>query len=106
MAGGRIQRLIVNSMARLLSGGGDDADAEGDADGDDEHSSFGVHITYDDLYRSFAFLTAIYLAGQVASRLLKMPGLVGEIIVGILLGPPLANFVPNAEAWVMLGELG
>ena len=104
MAGGRIQRLIVNGMARLLSGGGDeDADAEGDAD---EHSSFGVHITYDDLYRSFAFLTAIYLAGQVASRLLKMPGLVGEIIVGILLGPPLANFVPNAEAWVMLGELG
>jgi hypothetical protein len=100
MAGGRIQRLIVNGMARLLSGG------EGDEGEGDDHSSFGVHITYDDLYRSFVFLTAIYLAGQVASRLLKMPGLVGEIIAGILLGPPLANFVPNAEAWVMLGELG
>lgn len=48
----------------------------------------------------------IYLAGQFASRLLKMPSLVGEIVAGILLGPPLADFVPNPEAWVLLGEIG
>ena len=31
---------------------------------------------------------------------------VGEICAGILLGPPLADFVPLAEAWVLLGEIG
>lgn len=35
-----------------------------------------------------------------------MPDLVGEIIAGILLGPPLADYVPNPEAWVLLGEIG
>ena len=29
-----------------------------------------------------------------------------KILAGILLGPPLAAFVPNAEAWVLLGETG
>jgi hypothetical protein len=72
----------------------------------DEHSEFGVHITYEDLYDTFLFLVAIYVAGQIASRILKMPCLVGEIVVGILLGPPLADFVPNPEAWVLLGEVG
>lgn len=32
--------------------------------------------------------------------------LVGEIFAGILLGPPLAGYVPNPEAFVMLGEIG
>ena len=35
-----------------------------------------------------------------------MPNLVGEIVAGIILGPPLLDFVPNATAWVMLGEIG
>ena len=52
------------------------------------------------------FLTAVYVGGQIASRLLYMPSLVGEIFVGILLGPPLADFVPNPTAWVLFGEIG
>lgn len=74
--------------------------------GDDGHSEFGVHITYEDLYDSVLFLVCIYVAGKFASRILTMPCLVGEIIAGILLGPPLADFVPEATAWVMLGEIG
>mmetsp|Transcript_113488 Transcript_113488/g.169781 ORF Transcript_113488/g.169781 Transcript_113488/m.169781 type:complete len:796 (+) Transcript_113488:101-2488(+) len=69
-------------------------------------SEFGVHITYNDLYNSVVFLTAIYVSGQVASRFLRMPNLVGEIVCGIVLGPPLLDFVPNPEAWVLIGELG
>lgn len=68
--------------------------------------SFGVHITYEQLYAAIIFLVCIYIGGQIASRLLRMPNLVGEIIVGILLGPPLANYVPFAEAWVLFGEIG
>ena len=35
-----------------------------------------------------------------------MPALVGEIITGFLLGPPLADFVPYPEAMVLVGEIG
>lgn len=70
------------------------------------HGDFGVHITYDDLYHSIVFLTVIYCAGVISARVLKMPNLVGEIVAGIVLGPPLLDFVPNPEAWVLLGEVG
>lgn len=93
-------RLEQALFSRWLSGG-DDAGAE-----DDGHSEFGVHVTYDDIYNSILFLTCIYVSGQIASRLLRMPNLVGEIVAGILLGPPLADFVPLPEAWVLLGEIG
>jgi hypothetical protein len=72
----------------------------------DDHSSFGVHVEYEDIYYSILFLTCIYISGQISQRLLRMPTLVGEIVVGILLGPPLANFVPLPEAWVLIGEIG
>jgi Kef-type K+ transport system membrane component KefB len=43
---------------------------------------------------------------MIVSRFLSMPALVGEIFMGILLGPNLLDFVPNQEAFVMLGEIG
>jgi len=75
-----------------------------EAEGGEEH--FGVHIAYTDLYASIVFFAAIYAAGVVSSKLLRMPALVGEIFCGILLGPNLLQFVPNVEAFVMLGEIG
>jgi Kef-type K+ transport system membrane component KefB len=81
-------------VGRLLSGG------------EEGEEGFGVHIEYEDLYDTFIFFVVIYLSGQLASRVLQMPGLVGEIVAGILLGPPLADFVPNPEAFVLLGEIG
>lgn len=71
-----------------------------------EEGGSGVHITFQDLYSSIVFLAAIYVAGQIAQRVLKMPNLVGEIICGILLGPEVANFIPEVTAWVILGEIG
>jgi len=69
-------------------------------------SEFGFHIEFKDLYATIVYLACIYVLGQFASRVLQMPSLVGEIFCGILLGPPLINFVPNAEALVLIGELG
>eukprot|EP00804_Cyclotella_cryptica_P028486 CCRYP_014781-RA/>CCRYP_014781-RA protein AED:0.02 eAED:0.02 QI:317/1/1/1/1/1/3/2257/834 len=92
---------------------GEQLDAHGDAiHGDeafhevDEHGSGGVHIAYEDLYASMVFFAMIYVGGQLASRLLRMPSLVGEIFVGILLGPNLADYVPYPISFVMLGEIG
>ena len=77
----------------------------GGEDGE-HHSEFGVHITFDDLYASIIFFTFIYVMGAFAQRVLKMPSLVGEIFAGIILGPPVADWVPNPVAFVMLGEIG
>jgi len=63
-------------------------------------------VTYDDIYYSILFFASIYACGQIASRLLKMPSLVGEIAAGIILGPPLADIVPIPQAFVLLGEIG
>ena len=52
---------------------------------------FGVHISYGDLYHTLVFLTLIFLGGKAATLICKMPSLVGEIMIGIVLGPPLAN---------------
>lgn len=90
---------LLLTFGRLLGGNGDDVDDGG-------HHEFGVHIKYEDLYSAVAFLTAIYVSGQVFSKYLLMPDLVGEIICGIVLGPELLDFVPNPEAWVLFGELG
>jgi len=87
----KLETLYWDSYHRVLSGGG---------------GEFGVHIEYTDLYKTVVFLVAIYVSGQVASRFLKMPDLVGEIVCGIVMGPELLNFVHNPEAWVMFGELG
>jgi Kef-type K+ transport system membrane component KefB len=43
--------------------------------------------------------------GRLAA-LVGMPTLVGEIISGFLLGPPVANFVPYPEAMVLIGQIG
>jgi membrane-bound ClpP family serine protease len=75
------------------------------ADGEGE-DHVGTHIEYNDLYASIIFLAAIYAAGVCFSKVLKMPALVGEICCGILLGPNFLQFVPNVEAFLMLGEIG
>lgn len=84
---------------RFLSGGET-------TEGDDSHSAFGVHIEFEDLYHSILFFSLIYVSGKFATIVLRMPSLVGEIIAGVILGPMLLDFVPNALAFVMLGEIG
>jgi len=92
-----LQDILMDNFYRLLSG---DSTEEGDS------HEFGFHIEFLDLYMTIVYFTCIYVLGQFASRVLKMPSLVGEIFCGILLGPPLANIVPNPESLVLIGEIG
>lgn len=91
--------LLLKWSARLLASVADDGHSDG-------HSEFGFHIEFIDLYRTILYFACIYVAGQLASRALRMPSLVGEIFCGILMGPPLADYVPNASALVLIGEVG
>ena len=59
-----VQALVWDTSQRLLGGGG----------GDDHGGGSGsVHISYEDLYASIMFLACIYVGGQIAARLLRMP---------------------------------
>ena len=64
-----------------------------------------VHVTYEQIYQIMVFLITATALGIITSKL-GMPALVGEIITGFLLGPPLANFVPYPKALVLVGEIG
>merc|ERR1719203_1681652 len=51
------------------------------------------------------FMALLWFVGKAFSRI-GLPSLVGEIIVGIIMGPNLLNFVPYSDALVVIGEIG
>jgi len=67
-----LQDILMDNFYRLLSG---DSTEEGDS------HEFGFHIEFLDLYMTIVYFTCIYVLGQFASRVLKMPSLVGEMYV-------------------------
>ncbi|MGK3760901.1 MAG: hypothetical protein ACI8RD_013219 [Bacillariaceae sp.] len=67
-----LRDFVIEHFYRLLSGD------EGDTD---SHGQFGFHIPFEDLYMTIVYLACIYIAGQLASRVLMMPSLVGEMYV-------------------------
>jgi len=78
------------------------ATAHGEAHGagvTELHHDFNLVVL---LILSFA---SIWCAGKAASKL-GLPTLVGEILVGVVLGPPVANLMPVPEALMLFGELG
>ena len=56
-------------------------------------------------YALAGFLAATYLVGEAARRC-GAPALVGEIIVGLVLGPYGLDVVPQTRACTIAGELG
>lgn len=64
-----------------------------------------IEVSYEDTYDTLIFLGVSFIFGEIAYHC-GIPPLVGQIIAGFLLGPPLANYVPFPEAMVLLGDLG
>eukprot|EP00578_Thalassiosira_sp_NH16_P024234 CAMPEP_0181102102 /NCGR_PEP_ID=MMETSP1071-20121207/14128_1 /TAXON_ID=35127 /ORGANISM="Thalassiosira sp., Strain NH16" /LENGTH=971 /DNA_ID=CAMNT_0023185037 /DNA_START=77 /DNA_END=2992 /DNA_ORIENTATION=- len=81
------------------------SDSHGDDGAHSDAHEMVVHVTYADIYAILLFLIIATAAGIFTAKL-GMPALVGEIFVGFLLGPPLADFVPFPEALVLVGEIG
>lgn len=78
---------------------------ENDIDDDDDDENLAVMVTFTDILNLMLFLVATWLMSNV-SVMIGLPGLVGEIVTGFLLGPPLANFCPFPEAMVLIGNFG
>jgi Kef-type K+ transport system membrane component KefB len=58
-----------------------------------------------DLIRLTVFLGCAHVSGRVASAL-RVSTLIGHLLTGALLGPPLANFVPQSGTFELAGLLG
>lgn len=57
------------------------------------------------IYHTLIFVVALWISGKLVVRL-GAPALVGEILVGIVLGPNLLNFVPKPSSLQLYGEMG
>ncbi|GAX16357.1 hypothetical protein FisN_27Lh071 [Fistulifera solaris] len=64
-----------------------------------------VMVSFEDIYKVILFMAVAWLLGSL-SAFAGLPSLVGEIVAGFLLGPPLADFVPYPGALVLLGNIG
>lgn len=60
-----------------------------------------INVSFVDTLKTILFLSAAWVLGNL-SRFIGLPGLVGEICTGFLLGPPLLDFCPFPRAIVWL----
>lgn len=72
---------------------------------DDSLESLSVDVSFEDIFRTVIFLMASWMMA-VLSQLVGLPSLVGEIVTGFVLGPPLLNWVAYPEAMVLIGSFG
>ena len=70
----------------------------------DSHGHDTEHA-FEEVYYLMCFMGALWIIGKIFARF-GLPGLVGEIIIGIILGPNLLDFVPEADTMIVIGELG
>jgi len=74
---------------------------------DDDHGGHDAHETFQHIYYVMAFIAILWFAGKGATKL-GMPGLVGEIVFGIILGPHLLNLPGDdgCDFLIVIGEIG
>ena len=105
----------TNSYSRMLSAANNDQEAAHTSEITNEEErlleeadhvhELSIEVSYEDTYDSIIFLGVAFVMGEIAYHF-KIPPLVGQIITGFLLGPPLADYVPYPQAMVLLGDLG
>mmetsp|Transcript_20589 Transcript_20589/g.31391 ORF Transcript_20589/g.31391 Transcript_20589/m.31391 type:complete len:879 (+) Transcript_20589:134-2770(+) len=106
----------TNSYSRMLSTTNEDHqrqaevssvthEAEGSSSESDLAHELSIEVSYEDTYDTLIFLGVSFIFGEIAYHC-GIPPLVGQIIAGFLLGPPLADYVPFPQAMVLLGDLG
>jgi Kef-type K+ transport system membrane component KefB len=70
-----------------------------------DEQQLSVDVSFEDILKTVIFLMASWMMG-VLSQLIGLPCLVGEIVTGFILGPPLLDFVAYPEAMVLIGSFG
>ncbi len=71
----------------------------------DDETKGGRYAHFNGMFFMVVFVAAVFLVGKITGAL-GAPSLVGEILVGVLLGPPVLDFVPNPGVLMLVGEVG
>lgn len=76
-------------------------------DHDDDHKGGhgGQFAHFHAMFFTLMFVLSVWVAGK-ATAATGAPSLVGEIIIGVILGPNLVDFVPNPAVLKSIGEIG
>lgn len=82
-----------------------DTFAESEPEKEELAHELSIEVSFEDTYKVLVFLGVVFSCGEIAAWL-GIPSLVGQMIAGFLLGPPLLEYVPFPEAFVLLGDLG
>lgn len=80
-------------------------DSISEMEGSDDKDDLAVVVSFEEILRLTVFIATAWMLSN-ACVALGLPGLVGEIVTGFLLGPPVANFCPFPEAMVLIGNFG
>jgi len=72
---------------------------------DEEEETFDIDYDFQNLYLFCCFLVALFVSGKICEPL-NVPPVVGQIVVGILVGPHFLELAPHSKALKMLGECG
>lgn len=64
-----------------------------------------VNFEFNEMYHTLIFIVALWFCGKLFARL-GTPALVGEIVVGIVLGPHVVNLAAGPHFLMLFGELG
>ena len=62
-------------------------------------------VDFDTVLYISSFLIALYLIGR-SCKVLGVSPIIGEMMIGMLLGPNVLDFVPNAEFFQLIGIFG
>ena len=103
----------LHSISSRITGRSLLSDDDHDTDGHDDSSDIcsgheGAHDleeAFNHIYFLMLFMACLWFVGKGCARM-GLPALVGEIIVGIVLGPNFMDFVPYSDAMVVIGEIG
>lgn len=72
---------------------------------DTEDESHSLEDQFEKVFYVMLFMSCLWFVGKTAAKC-NMPALVGEILVGIILGPNLLQYVPESNAFIVIGEIG
>ncbi|KAH8043500.1 sodium/hydrogen exchanger family-like protein [Aureococcus anophagefferens] len=87
-------------------GDDDHGPCHGDDHGDDHGGHHGGEFHhFNVIFFTVIFVIIVWVAGKAATAV-GNPALVGEIVAGVILGPHLLDFVPNAAVLKVIGEVG
>lgn len=78
-------------------GNGGESTTHQEHEGEDLAHELSIEVSFEDTYKILVFLGTVFVFGEIAGYC-GVPSLVGQIVAGFLLGPPLAEFVPFPEA--------